>query len=197
MKLLKRLLLAVALVAVGAFLALSGSKAFSVMNSETLSSKLINSVVREEQVVLLSLGIQGLDERNEAKAKLFGLVDVPGSERTKFIEYSFKAKLGLDGKDVGITQIRDNEFLVSIPNFIFIGHDSENFRLVAERNGVLSWATPEIDSVDMINKILSDEARTEYIELNEEILRDQAKLFYGGIIGSVAPDVVVKFEFRD
>ena len=197
MRLLLRFALVAVLVVAGGFLALVGSKVVDGMSAETVSSKLINSVTREEQVVLLSLGIQGIDERSEPKSKLLGLVDIPGSGRTKFIEYSFKAKLGLEGKDVAITEIGDGEFLVSFPDFTFIGHDDVNFRLAAEKNGVLSWVTSEVDTVEMINKILSDEARAEYIEMNEDVLKDQAKLFYGGIIGSIDPSIVVRFEFQD
>lgn len=162
--------------------------------SESRNTQVINSVNRQEEVALLSLGIEGISEKNE-RSNLFG-VDVPGSARVSFMQYGFKAKLGIDGKSVRITQTGDDRFLVSIPEFIFIGHDDERFKLVTENNGALSWITPQIDAVEMVNDILNDDAKDQYIESNEAILKDQATSFYKGIIAGIDPDIVVEFEFR-
>ncbi|AQP43569.1 hypothetical protein [Tessaracoccus flavus] len=156
-------------------------------------SRTVASLSREEQVVLLSLGIQGIAERNE-KSSVFGF-DVPGSGRATFLQYEFNAKLGLEGKDVTIEPTGEDSFRITIPEFVFIGHDNPNFRLAAEDNGVLSWITPEADTVDMINNILDSEAQQEYIDSNEDILRDQAEVFYTSIIESVDPDVTLTFDF--
>lgn len=162
--------------------------------SESRDSQVISSISRLDQVVLLSLGIQGIAEKND-KSQFFGM-DVPGSERTSFLQYSFDAKLGIEGKDVTIRQTGPNAFVVSIPQFIFIGHSNENFRLVAENNGFLSWVTPEISSVEMINNILDSDGENEYVIRNREVLEDQTKAFYGNIITSIDPSVFVRFEFR-
>jgi hypothetical protein len=184
-------LMAVAVI-VGAKM-LSGTPLFGT-EPEERNTQVINAITREEQVVLLSLGIQGIAEKSDQTTLLNQRV--PWSERASFMQYSFTAKVGIDGDGVTVEQTGENEFLVSIPEFIFIGHDDEDFQLVAEDNGVLSWITPPIDPVEMINEILDDEAKSQYIESNRELLRDQAKSFYGGIISSVDSDVVVKYEFR-
>ncbi len=165
--------------------------------SETRSTQFINSITREEQVVLLSLGIQGIDEKAMGKSKFFGLLDIPGTAKTKYLEYGFKAKLGIEGKDVEIEEVGEQKYVVTIPKFIFIGHDNETFRLITEKNGVLSFLAPEVDSVEMINDILSSGAQADYIETNKGILQDQAKMFYTSIITAIDPTVSVTFEFRD
>ena len=86
---------------------------------------------------------------------------------------------------------------MSIPKFIFIGHDNEDFKLIAENNGILSFVTPEIDRVDMINKILNSDAKKEYISANDEILKDQAKAFYTSLISSIDPTLTIEFDFRN
>ncbi|MDN6236731.1 MAG: hypothetical protein L0J24_08550, partial [Corynebacterium flavescens] len=48
--------------------------------SESTNTQVIKSVEREEQVVLVSLGIQGLNRQSENRA-LWGM-QVPGSART-------------------------------------------------------------------------------------------------------------------
>ncbi|HSK32341.1 MAG TPA: hypothetical protein VK903_02540, partial [Propionicimonas sp.] len=85
--------------------------------------------------------------------------------------------------------------LISIPRFIFIGHSNESFQTVVETNGVLSFTTPEIDTAEVITNVLNDEAKSQYIASNNELLRDQAKAFYTGIINAIDPTITVEFEF--
>ena len=161
---------------------------------EIADSRIIESVKREEQVVLLSLGIQGITEK-KGKSTFLG-VDVPGSGKASFLQYSFSAKLGLEGKDIRIVQTGDKDFLISVPEFLFIGHANEDFKLVAENKGVLSFITPENDVVDMINSLLSEDAQSEYVLANTEILREQTILFYSSIITAIDPELRIKYDFR-
>ena len=192
--------LAVVLLLVGAVAAIGASRAISYFNTpvvqetaDTRDTRVIQSITREEQIVLLSLGIQGITERSQA-TKIFGK-EIPGSERVVFVQYSFNAKLGIEGKDVTIKQTGDTEYLVTIPEFIFIGHNNQSFKLVAENNGVLSFVTSEIDPVQMINGILNDEAKDAYVSSNREVLQDKARGFYTAIIQNIDPNVTVKFAF--
>lgn len=162
--------------------------------SESTDTRVIQSITREEQVVLLSLGIQGISEKTE-RMTLLG-VDVPGSGRASFVQYSFNAKLGIDGRDVRIVPTGEKKYRISIPEYIFIGHSNEDFRLVAENNGALSFITPENDPVEMINSILSEDTQAEYIANNEEILREQAVMFYSGIITGIDPEIDITYDFR-
>lgn len=199
-----KLLIFVCIFAVGALSALGGMKAMpnifsSGIDSETRSTQLVKSITREEQVVLLSLGIQGIEKKSESGkffAGTFFETGNPGGERTKFIQYTFKAKLGIEGKDVTVEQTGEGEIIVSIPEFIFIGNSDPDFELVAEKNGALSWATAEIDSLDMVNSILSTDNQKHFVDENVEILEDQARAFYRGIITSIDPTVDVTFEFH-
>ncbi|MEO7587142.1 MAG: hypothetical protein ABIS84_03855 [Arachnia sp.] len=151
-------------------------------------------MTREEQVVLLSLAIQGISEK-KGKSTFMG-IDVPGSGRASFLQYSFSAKLGVEGRDVRIVRTNDNEFLISVPEFIFIGHANEDFKLVAENKGVLSFITPENDPVDMIKSVLSEETQDGYVQANADILKEQTILFYSSIITAVDPEIRVKYDFR-
>ncbi|MHA6523508.1 hypothetical protein [Tessaracoccus sp. G1721] len=161
--------------------------------SDLTDSRVVQSIKREEQVVLLSLGIQGISEKSE-KSTFLGL-EVPGSDRATFMQYSFNAKLGIDGRDVRIVPVGEKRYRISIPEFIFIGHSNEEFRLVAENNGALSFLTPENDPVEMINSILSDDAQAEYIASNKDILREQAIFFYSSIIMGIDPEIDITYDF--
>ncbi|WP_162799467.1 DUF4230 domain-containing protein [Nocardioides sp. 616] len=183
------------LVAVGVVVALDRFTDLSILGTESESrdSQVINSVTREQEVVLLSLGIQGINEKKDNGT--IGGLDIPFSERVSFLEYGFDAKLGIDGQDVKIEQSGEDEYVVTIPEFEFLGHDNESFRVVVEDEGSLSWTTPEIDTAQVITEILNDEAQQEYVDRNLEILRDQAQVFYTGIIKGIDPDLTVTFEF--
>lgn len=182
----------------GMFLALGAVKMFPDTlfgsESETRNTQVVNSITREEQVVLLSLGIQGIAEKNE-KSQFLGM-DVPGSGRAMFVQYSFNAKLGIEGRDVEVLEIGEKDYLVMIPEFIFIGHDDETFRLVAEDNGAISWLTPKIDAFEAVNSILNDDAQLQYLDSNRETLEDQTKVFYTSIFTSIDPTITTRFEFR-
>ena len=167
--------------------------AFLGSQSQSRNTQIINSVTREEQIVLLGLGIQAISATT-GHSTFLG-VTIPGSERASFLQYSFNAKLGLEGKDVQIAATGEKGLLISIPQFIFIGHSNESFQTVVETNGVLSFATPEIDTAAVITNVLNDEAKSKYIASNNEILRDQAKAFYTGIINAIDPTITVAFEF--
>ncbi len=177
----------------GAFGPLNPQAALPQTVSETRSTQIIESVTGEEQVVLLSLGIQGIEMKDAQSEWRWGII--PGSERKSYMMYSFKAKLGLEGKHVEIAEIAQNRFLVTIPDFIFIGHDEESFDSAIEMNGALSWVTEEIDPTEMVNTILGDESKQEYLASFEEDLREQTRDYYTGIVSSIDPTAVLEFKF--
>ena len=161
--------------------------------SETRHTQLIEAVKREEQVVLLSLGIVG-QYTKDANSELWG-IDIPWSDRTSTLEYSFTAKLGIEGGDVKIESTGEDSYRITIPRFIFIGHQNENFRVAEDKDGVLSWITPDFDTADLITEILNDDAKDEYVAKNLEDLRAQAEVFYRGIVTGIDPDITLTFDF--
>lgn len=196
---MKKFVIAIAGLLAGALLALAAvnvvpNLALFSNESEARNTQVIESIEREEQVVLVSLGIQGISVKNE-NTQFLGF-DIPGSKRASFVQYAFKAKLGIEGADVRVVKSGETSYLVTIPEFIFIGHSEESFKLVAEDNGAISFVTPKIDAVEVINTILNDEAQDAYVDANLETLQDQATVFHTSVITSIDPDASVRFEFR-
>jgi hypothetical protein len=157
------------------------------------NTQIVNAVTRTQEVALVTLGIEGIRER-KTEAGQFLFLTIPNS-RAAFLRYSFDAKLGIDAKDVKIDEQPNGTFVVTIPSFIVIGLDNQNVEVAAESNDVLSWTTPDIDKVEMVNDVFGDELQAEYLAKNEELLRDQARMFYTNIITAIDPDVTVKFDF--
>ena len=70
------------------------------------------------------------------------------------------------------------------------------YRVVVAQNGALSFGTQQIDTLDMVNNILTDKAKKEYVDSNRDILEEQAKSFYTSIVQSVSPDTKLNFIFK-
>ena len=69
------------------------------------------------------------------------------------------------------------------------------FEDALESNNALSWLAPKAVQTRMINNILSDENKKKYIGENGAALKEQAKVFYSGIIATVDPENTIDFEF--
>lgn len=159
----------------------------------TNTSEVIKYQLPQQEVALTSLRIEGL-ERSDADGNLFGLALEAGN-RTKYIEFGFNAKLGVDGSKVDIVADGGHAYTVTVPEFIFIGHSDVHFEDPIEENGILSWLTPQISETEMINKILSVERKDKWVASSLQLLKDQSEVFYGTIIKSVDPDATLTFEF--
>ena len=120
------------------------------IESESHDSQVIQAIKRTQEVSLLSLGIQGITQE-ERSAKIFGK-SVPGTEEKVFLQYNFDAKLGIDGAKVRVTRTGPSTYLISVPEFSFIGYAKPTFKVAAEDGGVLSWVTADIDKVEMVNQ---------------------------------------------
>lgn len=166
--------------------------------SDDRNSQVVQSVEREEEVVLLSLAVQGIDKDTEARKLPFG--DLWESGRASYIQYEFRAKLGIDGEDVDIEPKpeAENTYIVSIPEFIWIGESEWSTEVAVENNGALSLFTPEIDQVEQINEILQNAGiKEKHLKANDEQLRGQARAFYTGILTAIDPEVALQFEFTE
>lgn len=164
------------------------------ISSGSHDSQVVRAIERTQEVSLLSLGIQGIKQENRT-AKVFGK-SVPGTSEKVFLQYNFDAKLGIDGAKVKVTKTGAQTYVVSVPEFSFIGYAEPTFTVAAEDGGALSWVTPDIDKVQMINEILNDDARKEYIASNQDLLKDQTKVFYDSLIKSIDPAVETTFKFN-
>lgn len=163
------------------------------INSESNDSQVIQAIERTQEVSLLSLGIQGI--KTERRDREILGQSIPGSGEAVFLQYEFDAKLGIDGAEVDVIKTGESAYRVSVPEFIFIGYSDPTFELAVEDNGVLSWTTPDIDKVEMVNEILNDDARQTYLEEQRVLLEDQSKVFYDTLITSVDPAAKTTFEF--
>ena len=157
-------------------------------------SQIYRSVESKQEVALLALGIQGIARENE-EGQILG-VRLAAGDRMTLIQYEFTAKVGIDGEDVKLDKGDDEStFVVSIPEFIFIGYDDPHFEDPIESNGPLSFVTEEIEETEMVNSILSDDKQQTYIDDHVQVLRNQARDYYTGVIRSIDPDAHVEFEF--
>lgn len=140
MKVLKRALLGVlaiflvVLISAGAAIYLTKPFASPVEIETTSSdSRIITAIEKQEQIVLMSASVQGISTER-VDGTIWGRT-VPGASRTQFLQYSYRAKLGIEGEDVSVEADGADRFIIHIPEFIFIGHSDEKFETVMERTG--------------------------------------------------------------
>ncbi|MCB1297843.1 MAG: hypothetical protein KDB08_02545 [Microthrixaceae bacterium] len=196
---LKTLLISLSTLVVGAVLAAGAIFLFNppILNWVGVvpdkNTQVVTAVTGIEEVALVSLSIEGLQERRtEAGQVLF--LTIPNS-RAAFLRYSFDAKIGIKADEVAIEELADGSFLITIPPFIVIGLDNQNYAIAAENNDLLSWTTPEIDKVAMINELFNPEVEAAYLTKSDELLKSQTRHFYKGIVTAIDPDATVTFEF--
>jgi hypothetical protein len=163
------------------------------LRSESHDSQVIQAIERTQEVSLVGLGIQGIREEDRC-SEAFGNC-IPGTGETLFLQYNFTAKLGINGADVQVEKTGQDAYLISVPKFISIGFADPTFKVATEDSGVLSWVTPDIDEVEMVNEILNDDSEQQYIDSNDDLLKDQTKVFYDSLITSIDPGVSTTYEF--
>lgn len=157
--------------------------------------QIVKSIVREEQVVLVTTGLADVIDARRTGLELLPGLTLPGSERQTLIRYDFDAKFGIEGRDVTIEPTGTDAYLLSIPEFVFLGYENPVFTVVSENNGILSWTTPEIDNLDVVERKLTDEAVANEIDGIRPLLEEQARTFYTDIITAIDPGVTLTFEF--
>ncbi|WP_130177789.1 hypothetical protein [Cryobacterium sp. SO1] len=155
--------------------------------------QVIRSVELEEQVVLVRSGITGLKPEREVQ-DINGVV-IPWSDRSLLLQYEFDTMVGIDGRGVSIVPTGDKSFRVAIPDFILIGTADPEYSVVNENNGVLSFATPEIDTLQLTQELLTDDVALEHIEGLRPVLEEQARTFYTNIVTAIDPTITLEFEF--
>jgi hypothetical protein len=163
--------------------------------TETRDTQVIRSITREEEVILVSAGMTDVIEEQRDAFNVFGLFDLPGSERSLLVRYDVDAKFGIEGKDVSITKTGDDAYLISIPAFTYLGYGNPDITVAKEENGILSWTTPEIDKTAVFERLLSEEAIATHIDGFRPVLETQARTFYSSIITSIDPGITLEFEF--
>jgi hypothetical protein len=163
------------------------------ISSESKDSQVITAIKRTQEVSLLSLGVQGI--KSEKRSSDVWGIGIPGSGETVFLQYEFDAKLGIDGALVKLNKTAESAYAVTVPDFTFIGYSDPTFEVAVEDNGIMSWTTPDIDQVEMVNEILNDESRQNYLDEQRSTLEDQAKVFYDGLITSIDPEAKTTYVF--
>lgn len=163
------------------------------LTTQSRSAQAVEAMERTGDVVVLNLHVAAVDD-DKTNLKFYGL-DVFGTDRATFLRYEFDARLGFSAEDVVIKEAGEGELLVSIPQFKFIGTDNFDSEVSSEKNGFLSWITPEIDDREMADKFLDDARRQQYVDDNTEFLKEGAEAFYTDVVNAIDPALDVNFAF--
>lgn len=169
--------------------------------SESRDTQIIRSISGEEQVILLTAGMTDVEEERRDGLKFaigdMSLFTLPGSERSVLVRYEYDAKFGVEGKDVKIEKTGDSSYLITIPKFVYLGYANPDLSVADEKNGALSWTTPAIDTDDVFEELLTEEAVDTHIDGFRSVLENQAQTFYTRIAEAIDPTITLEFEFTE
>lgn len=169
--------------------------------AESRDTQVIRSIKGEEQVILVTAGMTDVQEEREDGLKLaigdLDLFTLPGTERSILVRYEYDAKFGIEGKDVDIARSDDNKYVVTIPKFVYLGYANPDLSIANEKNGLLSWTTPEIDTAQVFEELLSEQAVEQHIDGFRPVLEQQATLFYSRIVAAIDPTITLEFRFTE
>lgn len=155
------------------------------------NEQVVTFITNEEQTVLLTLGVEGISESEGLPPAV--LKDVPLLQKARLMQYSLKAKLGVDAVTIDATG--DHRFVVTVPPFIWIGEADRKIERVINDDGVLSAFTEQKTESEQLNALVDDDLKTEYLESNAEALRNQAEFHFTKLAHSIDPDAELTFEF--
>jgi hypothetical protein len=154
MKKIMAVIIVILVIAVGVLIALNFSGSVVETTTETNETQTITFFEKNKEIALVTLGISDIYEK-ENSATVFKK-KLPGSKKQVYIRGSFDAKLGIDGKNVVVTETGEKEYTINIPEFIFIGYNNVKFEVAVEKNGIISFATDDIDQAAMVSEVLKD-----------------------------------------
>lgn len=175
-------------------LKVSGSSIFET-ETKTNETQTITYLKKNKEIALVTLGITDIiDETNSQK--IFGQ-EIPWSDKQTFIKATFEAKLGIDGKDVIIEKVNNNEYKITIPKFIFIGYDQPKIEHVVDNNGVLSFVTEDVNQAQMVNKMFSEENKEKYVNQYTDLLKESTEEFYNNLLPEFDKDVKLTFVYNE
>ncbi|WP_404444466.1 hypothetical protein LG315_11940 [Microbacterium marinum] len=169
--------------------------------TESRDTQVIRSIKGEEQVILVTAGVNELKEEREDGLPIaigdWDIFTLPGSERSVLVRYEYDAKFGIEGKEVKIRQTGDDAYTVTIPEFVSLGYADPELSVANKKNGLLSWTTPEIATEEIFEEQLTKAAIEEHIDGSRPLLEEQAKTFYSKIVEAIDPAIELTFEFTD
>lgn len=157
------------------------------------NEQVVTSIEKKEQTVLLALGVQGISEAKGIPPAI--LKDFPLLQKARYMQYSMKAKLGVDS--VEVTSTGDHEFVVTVPEFIWIGEEGLHIDRVIGNDGVLSAFTEQLSESEQFNTIVDEELKDKYLADNQQALRDQTEFYFTKLATSIDPDAKVTFTFSE
>lgn len=169
--------------------------------TESRDTQVIRSIQGDEQVILVTAGMTDVQEEREDGLNIaigdLNLFTLPGSERSVLVRYEYDAKFGIEGEDVEIRQTGDDAYVVTIPEFIYLGYANPDLSIANEENGLLSWTTPEIATDDVFEELLTEPTVEAHIDGFRPLLEEQAETFYSRIVDAIDPSIELAFEFTD
>ena len=168
-------------------------------NSKESTSTLIKNVEKVNELVLVNAGIQKVITKENNVKVPWTQYGIPFSERKSLLVLNYTAKFGIK-KPVKISEKGDHSFEITVPKYEVIGFemDKDNpYQLYDNSGALLSFATENIDTGQLVAKSLTSADHKEYLDGFKSQLYDSVKTYFTTIIKSIDPAAKVTFTLPE
>ncbi|MFI3078733.1 DUF4230 domain-containing protein [Streptococcus sp. 2021WUSS124] len=157
----------------------------------------IESVEQVNELVFLNTAVQKIVTAKNYTV-LFGQ-EMPFSEKSALLIIKYKAKFGIKSP-VSIEHLSENRYKITLPAFEVIGLEldaEEPYTLYDKSGEILSFATEEIDTAQLITDEFQSAERETFLADYQEDIKESAKNYYQNLFNAISPEIQLEFVFKE
>lgn len=195
-----KVLWSLGLIVLGALLALFIASRFSGDTEKTTNTT--NTITRLEQVqehIFLNVGIntiETIEHENEFLKKLN--LNFPITQKRALVIVNYMAKFGFN-KPVTITELSENTYRITVPAFVSLGvelDETNPYQLYSMDEGLLSFATEDIDTAEYVSERLSNAEQQTYLAQYQQELKESCERYFASIFEAIDPAITLEFQYQ-
>lgn len=189
-KMIMGFIIAVLIIIIGVLLGTS-------LNSKNSSSSVVQYLEKVNEVVFLNVGAVRVEAQQNNITIPWTNIGVPLTEKKAIIIINYKAKLGIK-EPAKIEEISEKKYKIKIPQYKVIGIELDKeypYYLYDSSGGLLSIATPNVDTGKLLAQVLSIQEQEKFIDKYTEDMNSSAIDYYTKFFKSMDETIEVEFEF--
>ncbi|WP_029186241.1 DUF4230 domain-containing protein [Streptococcus suis] len=157
----------------------------------------IESVEQVNELVFLNTAVQKIVTAKNYTV-LFGQ-EMPFSEKSALLIIKYKAKFGIKSP-VSIEHLSENRYKITLPAFEVVGLEldaEEPYTLYDKSGEILSFATEEIDTAQLITDEFQSAEQETFLEDYQKDIKESAKNYYQNLFNAISPEIQLEFVFKE
>lgn len=183
------------------FLAVLGALGFwfgqNTKENKPKVSAVVTHLEKVHETVLMNAGINKVITQVNNTTIPWTEVGIPFTEKRALLVLNYTAKIGIK-EAVKVKEVSENTYEITVPEYQVIGvslNEKEPYYLYDSAGELLSLATANVDTGELVSKALTNEEQQKYLESNRDVLNDSAKTYYETLVKTLNQDAQVTVLF--